>query len=371
LVFLSGGSALNQLAGRLAASDRHATHVISAFDNGGSSRWLREVFRCIAVGDIRNRLTSLSRPSANSAAGAVLELFRKRLGEDKPQVVLRQTVDALGRGSSDLLKGIPPEMHSAVSEAISAFLQRVPAKFDWRRGSVGNFLLVGRYLIEHERWEPALSWAHEVLSCVGSVVPVTTTSAHLGAELENGRVIVGQQRLTDQVHPIESPVKAIRLLRTDHNRVDVGRALPYGAAMEALSQATAIVYSWGSFYTSVLPALLVEGVAAAILARPVPRILLLNPFRDAELLGMTPAAVVRTLERYAAVAAGKSGAAAVTHVIALQPSTASKGSFYDARSLAAVEAAGVQVMTVQCDGLPEGAQIDEVIAQILGLAGVA
>jgi CofD-related protein of GAK system len=368
LVFLSGGSALNPMAARMAESRLQATHVISAFDNGGSSRWLREAFHCIAIGDVRNRLTAISRPG-RSANKHVLDLFKTRLPEDKPQALLRQKVDAIARGSSDLLNGISAQHKGEIQAALGALLTRVPEKFDWRNGSIGNFLLVGKYIIENEKWTAALQWAHDVLRCVGNVFPVTITSAHLGAELRNGRVVVGQKTLTDQHPPIEQPVKELRLLKTDRNFADRVRAEPYQPSLDAIMSAKAIVYSWGSFYTSVLPAFLVAGLPEAIVSRDVPRVLLLNPLRDSETIGMSPADVVGMLEKYAARGREPSTRRAVTHVVALRPRTPSRNSFYDERALGLIAASGVDVTTIECEDLPEEPEIETIIELLLKLAG--
>jgi 2-phospho-L-lactate transferase/gluconeogenesis factor (CofD/UPF0052 family) len=332
LVFFSGGSALNPLASQLAAAQKHATYVVTAFDNGGSSRHLRDAFGVIAVGDMRNRLTAISRGPAD-----LLKLFRMRLPDDEPQQVLRRDVEELAAGCSSL----------------RAMLARTPAGFDWRRGSIGNFILAGRYFEEHCNWTPVLQWVHETLQCVGSVQPVTTTSAQLAAELENGETIVGQQIVTSQAHPIASPIRSIRLLPADPPA--------YESVLDSIARASAVVYSWGSFYTSVLPALLVPEIPRAIAARAIPRILLLNPARDAELLGKNPFDLVRAIQRYSAI----------THVIALRPRVLSAISFYNAGALEEVAAGGIIVHTVDCDDLEHGSHVQQVIDLLLETAGEA
>ena len=186
LTFLSGGSALNPLAANMADVGMHATHIISAFDNGGSSRWLRNAFNCIAIGDVRNRLCAMSGHEHLPESTRILELFNKRLPDNKPQPVIRDMVWSLAKGISDLFTGIPTEIKADISSALSVLIENVPANFDWRRGSIGNFLLIGRFLLSKD-WANTLEWANNILNTVGSVIPVSTTNAHLGAELVNGR----------------------------------------------------------------------------------------------------------------------------------------------------------------------------------------
>jgi CofD-related protein of GAK system len=368
LTFLSGGSALNPLAAKLACAGLHATHIISAFDNGGSSRWLRNAFSCIAIGDIRNRLCAMSGYGHVSASTRILELFKKRLPDNKPQPVIRDMVWSLAEGTSDLLIGIPTEISADITNALSVLKDKVPANFDWRHGSIGNFLLVGRFLLSKD-WTETLEWANNILDTVGSVIPVSTTNAHLGAELVNGRYVLGQDKLTDQQHPIESPIKLMRLHPNDRTAAGLVRAIPYPPALHAINNASAIVYSWGSFYTSVLPAFLVEGISDAVMSSDVPRILLLNPFRDVELLGMSSTDVVLKLNIYSHATQGRSPGKAVTHLIALRPSIISKTTFYNESSLSELERKGVEVHTVDCDGLPQTKQIDIIIKLLLKCAG--
>ena len=368
LTFLSGGSALNPLAAKMADAGLHATHIISAFDNGGSSRWLRNAFNCIAIGDIRNRLCAMSGYGQLPVSPSILELFRKRLPDNKPQPVIRDIVCALANGTSDLLTVIPTEIRSDITNAFSVLYKNVPQNFDWRHGSIGNFLLVGRFLLSKD-WTSTLEWAHNILGTVGRVIPVSTTNAHLGAELVNGRYVLGQDKLTDQQHPIESPIKLMRLHPNDRAYAGSVRAVPYPPALHAINNASAIVYSWGSFYTSILPAFLVKGISEVVMSSDVPRILLLNPFRDAELLGMSSTDVVLKLNTYSHVAHGLSAGKAVTHLIALRPSIISKTTFYNESSLSEMERNGVEVHTVDCDGLPQTKQIDIIIKLLLKCAG--
>ena len=161
----------------------------------------------------------------------------------------------------------------------------------------------------------------------------------------------------------------MRLHPNDRTSAGSVRAIPYPPALHAINNASAIVYSWGSFYTSILPAFLVEGISDAVMSRDVPRILLLNPFRDAELLGMSSADVVLKLNIYSHAAQVRFQGNAVTHLIALRPSIISKTTLYNESSLSELEHKGVDVHIVDCDGLPQAKQIDIIIKLLLKFAG--
>jgi hypothetical protein len=74
-----------------------------------------------------------------------------------------------------------------------------------------------------------------------------------------------------------------------------------------LRNADVIVYSIGSFYTSVVPNLLVEGMGEAIRQARVPKILIANPVEDAETEGLTVSQLAAEIIRYASLSDLTSG----------------------------------------------------------------
>jgi CofD-related protein of GAK system len=356
IVFLSGGSALQGLAGHLAARGDHATHVISVFDSGGSAGRLREVCDGIAIGDIRKRLTAIgNRERADHRP--IVDLFSSRLPRDRPVGDVRRTVEAAAEGEGELMSGLHNGAAVEVSEAFARLLEKLPEEFDWCDGSVGNLILSGRYRHLGD-WSSTLRWAHARLGTRGSVVPVSTAGAQLGARLRNGREVVGQARITSESEPIEEPIDELRLIADDGEEgIEANEQ-----ALAALRQARAIVYAWGSFYTSVLPSLLVDDVAAAVRSTPVPKVLLLNPVRDSETRGRTSAELVRELRRYS----GGSNGDAVTHVVALR--TPDGVGLYRRGDRAELQALGVEVLEMDSPAVPGPPQIAAVADALHALA---
>jgi CofD-related protein of GAK system len=367
LVFISGGSALNKLARLFAASYLQATHVIAVFDNGGSTARLRK-YCGIAIGDIRNRLVAIS-SKQDLAAEKIAELFSIRLPSNKSPQLMRRTVEELAERSSDYLIGIPSAQVAEVSLALNHLLLRLPEAFDWRDGSIGNFILVGRYL-QDKHWEATLKWATQRLSAFGLVLPSTIESAHLGAYLRNGTSVVGQDRLTDEARPIRSPVDRLILHPTDKSSAKTIRVSVYPPSREEIANARSIVYSWGSFYTSVLSSFLVDGLAEAVLQNPSPKVLLLNPLPDAETLGKRPADLVREITFYALRNKSAVRGTAVTHVLALRSRSSSAAYFYHPSHREEIENLGVQVIEVECEGTPKTEQLKVIMEQLLNLSGV-
>ena len=352
IAFVSGGSALQGLAGLLAGRGQHATHVISVFDSGGSAGRLRDVCDGIAIGDIRKRLTALGDRSSEHRRPLV-ELFASRLPADRQPPAVRRSVEAAAQGEGALLSGLRNGASGEVAEAFARLLEALPSGFDWCDGSVGNLILSGRYRQEGS-WAAVMRWAHDRLGTCGEVVPVSTAGARLGAKLANGRHVVGQFEITNESRPIEEPIEDLYLLAEgEESTVE-----PNPEALAALREARAIVYAWGSFYTSVLPSLLVGGVRDALRGAPVPKVLLLNPVRDAETRRSSPADLVREVRRYA----GGSNGDAVTHVVALR--LPNGNGFYAPEDRAELDSLGVEVLEIDSPGIPGAAELATVADRI-------
>ena len=362
LAFISGGSAVNKLAALIADRGLYASYLISVFDNGGSTGRLRRAFGGFALGDIRNRLVALARRDT-LLARSILELVSYRLTGNKPQEAFQAAVKSIAEGHSELLRSIPAPSCQEISKAVSALLERLPRGFDWRDAVVGNLVLQGRYF-QLGDWASALHWMHGLLGARGLVMPVTAEAAHVGARLANGRYVLGQSTITNEVNRIESPIQSVHLHPSEEYWGRLAHVKLYPGAKQELDAASAIVYTWGSFYTSVLCALLVDDLPRTIAESGVPKILMLNPLRDAETLGKTPVDLVRELSGFArGFASGKT----ITHVLALRPIAAS-GSFYTVKDRVPLERAGVDVIELECDGIPQERHLHLAIDHLVRLA---
>jgi uncharacterized cofD-like protein len=103
----------------------------------------------------------------------------------------------------------------------------------------------------------ALEDAEEMLNAAGHVVPVTLEQATLCAELSDGTIIRGE---TEIDRPLNRPVLPITRAFLD----PPVRVLP--RARKALERADRVLIGPGDLYTSLVPCLLVDGVAEAIRA---------------------------------------------------------------------------------------------------------
>jgi len=92
----------------------------------------------------------------------------------------------------------------------------------------------------------------QVLAIRGRIFPSTLENVTLEAEMEDGSVVAGETNIT-------SAGKRIR-----HVRLVPRQARPLPEALEAIRKADLILVGPGSLYTSLIPNLLIAGVAEAI-----------------------------------------------------------------------------------------------------------
>lgn len=112
--------------------------------------------------------------------------------------------------------------------------------------------------------EEAVRAASKVLNIRGRVLPATLHDVVLAAEYEDGSVVEGESQI-----PL-----ARRRIRRVFLKPDGVAALP--EALEAIAEADLILIGPGSLYTSVIPNLLVRGVADAVRRASAPRVYVCN-----------------------------------------------------------------------------------------------
>lgn len=176
------------------------TAIVTVADDGGSSGRLRQAYRILAPGDIRNCLLALSDGDGSMAA---LFGFRFNGGDDV--------------GGHNL----------------------------------GNLILTALSQMEND-FPKAIERASEILALRGRVLPATTDDVTLLAEFADGSVLQGESRIAS----VGRPIRRVQL------RPEGARALP--RACEAIAAADIVVIGPGSLYTSLIPVLLIEELAEAI-----------------------------------------------------------------------------------------------------------
>ncbi len=210
--------------------------VVTVSDDGGSSGRLRKELNMLPPGDIRNCIVALSEDEA-----LLSQLFRHRFG-----------------------KGSGLEGHS-----------------------FGNLFLAALTSITKD-FSEAVRLSSEILLTRGHIHPATTSNIELEALMEDGTRVRGETNIT------ASKVRIEELFLVPAG-VD-----PLPQTLDAIARADIISIGPGSLFTSLIPNLLVHGIAEAIVTSPATKVYICNLMTQAnESLGLTAADHIRALNRHA------------------------------------------------------------------------
>ncbi len=286
LLFFSGGSALNDISRQLKSYTHNSAHLITPFDSGGSSQVLREAFDMPAVGDLRSRLIALA-DETDLGQPDIFRLFHHRLPSEGPRAELEAEVRALLAGEHKLMKAVSQPMRSLILTQLRSFASDMPDDFDFRRASVGNLIIAGGYFANDRALEPVLFLMSKMVAVLGTVRAVVDRNLHIGADLADGRRIIGQRRLTGKEEPpLDQPIQRLFLTDgTDEVAPDTVRLPKRNRRL--IEQADLICYPPGSLFSSVIANLLPASVGHSIAAREVPKVYAPSLGTDPECPGMT------------------------------------------------------------------------------------
>lgn len=300
IVILAGGTASRNLTITLIRQGVRVTRLVPAWDSGGSSKAIREALHILPVGDIRQALMTMA--YAEGHAGDVVRIFNARLSEDGNAAALARELAFYANGTHPVLKAMKPEIARAILRYLGIFTAAVGPGFDWRRGSIGNFILTGALLAEDGDINAAILAFKSLCSIAGNVWPISQErDLALVARLKDGRRVDGQHRIT----ALNEADAAIGIASVS---LDGASANP--RALAAIGAADAIVYGPGSFYTSVLPHLLVAGIGEAVAGATASKILIGNMLEDRETRAVSLDEMAEALCRAGA------GRSVLTHVLA-------------------------------------------------------
>ena len=240
IVAIGGGHGLSTMLRGLKRYTKDITAIVTVADDGGGSGMLREDLGILPPGDIRNCILALA-----NTEPTMEQLLNYRFTEG--------------------------------SLAGQSFGNLFLAAMD---GISGSF-------------DEAVHRMGEVLAITGRVLPVTNQSVHLEAEFVNGSRVLGESKIFYAKKRNDCRIRQVRLV-PEHPK-------PLPESIEAIAQADLILLGPGSLYTSIIPNLLVDGVAEAIAKSRALKILVMNIMtQDGESDGYTGADHVRALLHHGA-----------------------------------------------------------------------
>ncbi|MEA3413111.1 MAG: GAK system CofD-like protein [Pseudomonadota bacterium] len=304
VLLFSGGSAVNEASRELKNFTHNSVHMVTPFDSGGSSAKLRQAFQMPSIGDLRCRLMALADESVTGHP-EVYQLFTYRFPADAKNRVLAKQLDDMVEGRDPMVSTISNPMRQLIRNQLGFFRNAMPKGFDLRGASIGNLILAGGYLNNHQQLDPIIFLFSKLVEVQGTVRAVVDANLHLGAELQDGSCVIGQHRLTGkEVAPLASPVKRLFLSERIDKRVDAETSLRK-KNRKLIDKSDLICFPPGSFYSSLLANLLPHGVGKAIAGTDCPKLYIPNLGADPEQIGMTSDRMVETLIRQLRVDAGK------------------------------------------------------------------
>ncbi|RJQ35173.1 YvcK family protein [Candidatus Parcubacteria bacterium] len=240
VVTIGGGTGSYTVLRGLKEFPLDITAIVSMFDSGGSSGTLRDEFGVLPPGDVRRCLVALSE---GKRAEIVRELFNFRFEN----------------GNS--LKG----------------------------HSFGNLLLVALSSVYGSEIE-GIRKASELLNIKGKVLPVSLDKSDLHAILENGEEIVGETNIDIPKHNGEVRIQKVFL--------DPPAKL-FEETKDAIRDADILIIGPGDAYTSIIPNLLVKGMAEALRESSAKKIVVTNLMSKwGETHGFAASDMVRELLTY-------------------------------------------------------------------------
>lgn len=261
MVALGGGHGLSASLQALRHLTEQITAVVTVADDGGSSGRLRQEFDVLPPGDLRMALASLGEETVWGQSWG--ELLQHRMG----RVPAPRTGNDTGSIGHTGLRG----------------------------HALGNLLLVALWEM-HGDAVRGLEEAARLLNVAGRVLPMSRVPLEIEADVETGDVAAGATgshtvRGQSAVAVAPGRIRDVRLVPADPPATS--------EAVEEVMLADWVVLGPGSWYTSVLPHLMVPDLRRALADTPAHRLLTLNVSQDVETAGLDAVGHLRVVRECA------------------------------------------------------------------------
>lgn len=253
VVALGGGHGLAASLAALRSLTADLTAVVTVADDGGSSGRLRREFGVLPPGDLRMALAALC--------------------DD----------DEWGQTWSSVVQ------------------HRFDGTGDLKGHSLGNLLIVALWEIVGADPVAGLDWVGKLLNARGRVLPMSTCALEITATVDLGLDDDDVATLSPRTQTVRGQVAVATTagrIRDVHLEPSPAPACPQAVA--AIDDADWLVLGPGSWFTSVLPHLLVPDLAAAIIESNARRCVVLNLEEQAgETTGFAPESYLQVLAQHA------------------------------------------------------------------------
>ncbi|MEY4480557.1 MAG: hypothetical protein RLZZ267_1235 [Bacillota bacterium] len=200
VVVIGGGTGLSVMLRGLKEKEVQITAIVTVADDGGSSGVLRNELQMVPPGDIRNVITALA------------------------------------------------DVEPLLSQLLS---YRFKTGSGLAGHSLGNLILAAMNDITGD-FVDGIKELSRVLAVRGRVLPAAATATVLKAEMADGTIVTGES----QIPKTEGKIRRVF--------IEPANVEPLEEAIQVIQEADAIVIGPGSLFTSILPNLLVPGIADAI-----------------------------------------------------------------------------------------------------------
>ncbi len=208
IVVIGGGTGtFTILSGLKKYPQLNLSVIVSMMDSGGSNRVLRDEFGLLPTSDIRQCMVALASSDSDET---LRKLFTYRYEQ--------------GVGISGM--------------------------------TFGNLFMAALTDIYKGNQKKAIEETCEILGVKGKIIPVTFDKTNLVATYENGKQVLGE-------HEIDEPTKVQGKYKITNLEV-IPKATINKEAIKAVESADFVILGPGDFYTSVLPDVIIDGVAASL-----------------------------------------------------------------------------------------------------------
>jgi uncharacterized cofD-like protein len=181
--------------------------IVSMMDDGGSNRVIRDEFGLLPTSDLRQCMVALAGSDSDET---LRKLFTYRYEQ--------------GKGISGM--------------------------------TFGNLFMAALTDIYNGDQKKAIEKTCKILGVSGNIIPVTYCKTNLAATYSNGKRVLGE-------HNIDEPTKSQGKYKIINLEV-VPKAAVNKKVVEAIKSADFVILGPGDFYTSVLPDIIIDGVASSL-----------------------------------------------------------------------------------------------------------